>query len=45
MTEAIRWFVQSAYNQYAPAQTELGIIYHYGIMASTYRLETYAGKL
>ena len=42
--EALKWFVKSAYNGYAPAQTELGIIYHYGIMASTYRLKTFDGK-
>ncbi len=35
MTKAIQWFVKSAYNQYAPSQTELGLIYHYGFMAST----------
>ena len=34
MITAIQWFVKSAYNQYAPAQTELGLIYHYGFMAS-----------
>ena len=43
MIEAIKWFVKSAYNQYAPAQTELGILYHYGIMATSYRLETHDG--
>lgn len=42
--EAIKWFVEAAYNQYAPAQTELGIMYHYGIMATTYRLEVFDGK-
>ena len=31
---ALQWFVRSACNRYAPAQTELGIIYHYGIMAT-----------
>lgn len=31
---AIQWFVKAAYNRYAPAQTELGLIYHYGFMAS-----------
>ena len=43
MKTAIKWFVKSAYNQYAPAQTELGIIYHYGIMATTYQVETFDG--
>ena len=42
--EAIKWFVEAAFNQYAPAQTELGIMYHYGIMATTYRLEVFDGK-
>lgn len=32
--KAIEWFVRSAYNGYAPAQTELGIMYHAGIMVS-----------
>ena len=44
MKEAIKWFVESAFNQCAPAQTELGIMYHYGIMATTYRLEVFDGK-
>ena len=44
MKEAIKWFVEAAFNQYAPAQTELGIMYHYGIMATTYRLEVFDGK-
>ena len=35
MSKALQWFVRSAYNRYAPAQTELGIMYHYGIMAAT----------
>lgn len=35
MNKALQWFVRSAYNRYAPAQTELGIMYHYGIMAAT----------
>jgi TPR repeat protein len=43
MIEAIKWFVKSAYSQYASAQTELGILYHYGIMATSYRLETHDG--
>lgn len=33
MEKAIKCFVDSAYNGYAPAQTELGIMYHYGIWA------------
>ena len=36
--QAIRWFVESAYGGYAPAQTELGIMYQYGIMATSLRL-------
>ena len=44
MKEAIKWFVEAAFNQYAPAQTELGIMYHYGIAATTYRLELFDGK-
>jgi len=44
MKEAIKWFVEAAFNQYAPAQTELGIMYQYGIMATTCRLEVFDGK-
>ena len=44
MKEAIKWFVEAAFNQYAPAQTELGIMYQYGIMATTCRLEVFGGK-
>lgn len=44
MKEAIRWFVEAAFNQYAPAQTELGIMYHYGIMATQVHLTIYGGK-
>ena len=44
MKEAIKWFVEAAFNQYAPAQTELGIMYQYGIMAITCRLEVFDGK-
>ena len=36
--EAIEWFVRSAYNGYAPAQTEVGIMYHAGIMVTKRRL-------
>ena len=43
MKEAIKWFVISAYNGYAPAQTELGIMYQHGIEATTVSLE-YFGK-
>lgn len=39
--KAIEWFVRSAYNGYAPAQTELGILYHAGIMVTKARLEVY----
>ncbi len=44
MKKAIYWFVEAAFNQYAPAQTELGIMYQYGIMATTMRLEVFRGK-
>ena len=39
MEKAISWFVEAAYNQYAPAQTELGIMYQYGIMANVWEIE------
>ncbi len=39
MKEAIKWFVISAYNGYAPAQTELGIMYQHGIEATTTSLK------
>ena len=39
--KAIEWFVRSAYNGYAPAQTELGILYHAGIMVTKARLEVF----
>lgn len=42
--KAIEWFVRSAYNGYAPAQTELGILYHGGIMVTKRRLEIFKGK-
>ena len=45
MKEAIKWFVESAFNQYAPAQTELGILYQYGLMATAYRLEVFDGNV
>ena len=38
---AIKWFVISAYNGYAPAQTELGIMYQHGIEATTVSLEIF----
>jgi len=44
MKEAIKWFVESAFNRFAPAQTELGLMYHYGIMANKCRLEVFDGK-
>ncbi len=44
MKEAIKWFVEAAFNQYAPAQTELGIMYQYGIDVTSYRLEVFGGK-
>ena len=42
--KAIEWFVRSAYNGYAPAQTELGILYHAGIMVTKVSLEVFDGK-
>ena len=45
MKEAIKWFVESAFNQYAPAQSELGILYQYGLMATAYRLEVFDGNV
>ena len=45
MKEAIKWFVEAAFNQYAPAQTELGILYQYGLMATAYRLEVFDGNV
>ncbi|MBQ9696961.1 MAG: sel1 repeat family protein [Acidaminococcaceae bacterium] len=44
MKKAIEWFVESAYNQYGPAQTELGIMYQYGIMATKVRLKVFDGN-
>ena len=41
MKKAISWFVISAYNGYAPAQTELGIMYQHGIEATTVSLEIF----
>lgn len=42
--KAIEWFVRSAYNGYAPAQTELGILYHAGIMVNKTKLKVFYGK-
>ncbi len=42
--KAIEWFVRSAYNGYAPAQTEVGILYHAGIMVTKAKLEVFHGK-
>ena len=42
--KAIEWFVKSAYNGYAPAQTELGIMYHAGIKVTKARLKVYHGE-
>ena len=39
--KAIEWFVRSAYNGYAPAQTELGIMYHAGIMVNKVKLSIF----
>lgn len=44
MKKAIYWFTEAAFNRYAPAQTELGIMYHYGIIATTMRLEVFGGE-
>ena len=42
--KTIEWFVRSAYKGYAPAQTELGIMYHAGIMVTKAKLEVFHGK-
>lgn len=42
--KAIEWFVRSAYNGYAPAPTELGIMYHAGIMVTKVSLEMFHGN-
>ena len=39
--KAIEWFVRSAYNGYAPAETELGILYHAGIMVNKVKLSVF----
>ena len=39
--KAIEWFVKSAYNGYALAQTEVGILYHAGIMVNKVRLNVF----
>ncbi len=39
--KAIEWFVRSAYNGYAPAQTEVGILYQAGIMVTKGKLQVY----
>ena len=44
MEKAIYWFTEASFNRYAPAQTELGIMYHYGIIATTMRLEVFGGE-
>jgi TPR repeat protein len=44
MKKAIYWFKEAAFKRYAPAQTELGIMYHYGIVATTMRLEVFGGE-
>jgi TPR repeat protein len=36
--KAIEWFVRAAYNGYAPAQTELGILYQYNICGMSHSL-------
>ena len=36
--KAIEWFVRSAYNGYAPAQTELGILYQYNVCGMSHSL-------
>ena len=42
--EAFKWFTEAAFNQYAPAQTELGILYQFGILARKTDLEMFDGK-
>ena len=42
--KAIEWFVKSTYNGYAPAQTEVGILYHAGIMVTKVRLSVFNKK-
>ena len=42
--KSIEWFVRSAYNGYAPAQTELAIMYHAGIMVTKARLGIFYGQ-
>ena len=42
--KAIEWFVRSAYNGYAPAQTEVGILYHAGIMVTKVKFVVFCGK-
>ena len=44
MEKAIYWFTEAAFNRYAPAQTELGVMYHYGIVATTLWLEVFGRK-
>ena len=42
--KALEWFVKSAYNGYAPAQTELGVLYHAGIMINKVKLNVFGKK-
>lgn len=42
--EAFKWFTEAAFNRYAPAQAELGILYQFGISARTTDLEMFDGK-
>lgn len=42
---AVEWFVKSAYNGYAPAQTELGIMYQYGIEATVFSLDAFGKRI
>ncbi len=43
--KALEWFVRSAYNGYAPAQTEPGILYHAGIMVAKASLQVFDGTI
>lgn len=43
--KAIEWFVRSAYIGYAPAQTELGILYHYNVCGTGHNLTDHSYEL
>lgn len=44
MKQAVNWFAEAAFNRYAPAQTELGILYQFGISATKMHLQLFDGK-